>query len=146
MRTALWALLPIAAPTAVVAAPPGPPPTLSGIKPPPPAWAETARGPRWLGYSTFCWRTGCADFILPRCGDRRHTPTIYVRHGESVRFHLGFTPSAVTVRYVGKRRVRLATSRQPSWAPPTTGAFWLAARGRDGGASYAACLRFLRSR
>jgi hypothetical protein len=145
MRTALLALLPLAASAAAVAAPPGPRPTVSGIKPPP-AWAETARGPRWLDYSTFCWSTGCADFILPRCGDRRHTPTIYVRHGGSVRFHLGFTPSVVTVRYVGKLRVRLATSRQPSWAPPMSGAFWLAARSRNGGASYAACLRFLGSR
>ena len=71
----------------------GPAPTAGNLRTPPPAWVETARGSRWLGYSSFCWASGCADYTRPRCGDG-HTPTLRLRSGERVIFHLGFAPRA----------------------------------------------------
>ena len=41
---------------APLAGPPGKPPSAPGVdRSPPPAWVQTARGARWLGYSSFCW-------------------------------------------------------------------------------------------
>ena len=129
--------------SAAAAAPPSPPPIVSGTKPPPAAWIETTQGSLWLGYSSFCWRASCADFILPSCVDRSHTPTILVRRGERVRFHLGLAPRKVEVMYVGKSSTRLATSRLPSRRVTGSGVFRLSVRGRYGDASYVGCLRFV---
>jgi hypothetical protein len=121
-------------------------PRTRSIKGPPPAWVETSRGSRWLGYSSFCWRTTCAHFIPPRCGER-HTPTLRLRRGETIRFHLGFTPTAVGVSVFDPstppERHDLEPSRIPSWRVERAGAFSLFARAaKDGDASYVACVRF----
>ncbi len=126
------------------AAPPrDPPPTLEKLKEPPPAWVETSRGSRWLGYSSFCWGTTCADFVPPRCGDERHTPTLRLRRGEGVRFHLGFSPSDVGLRGPDRRQHRFGTTRTPEWRFTNVGTFSLFARSKSrGDASYVACVRF----
>jgi hypothetical protein len=120
-------------------------PRTRSIKGPPPAWVETSRGSRWLGYSSFCWGTTCADFIPPRCGER-HTPTLRVPRGETIRFHLGFTPTDAAVTVFGpstpRERHHLEPSRTPSWRVETAGAFSLFARIKGGDASYVACVRF----
>jgi hypothetical protein len=78
------------------------PPERSGG--PPPAWIETQAGNQWLGYSTFCWtrhtgkgETGiCADAITPTC-DQSQVPHVFVEEGETVRAHLGFTPTEASL-------------------------------------------------
>jgi hypothetical protein len=122
-----------------------PAPQAGRLKPPPPAWVESSRGSRWLGYSSFCWGTTCADFIAPRCGDERHTPTLRLRSGERIRFHLAFTPTELGLTFFGPnhqvRQHRLPLSRTPSWHIARAGTFSLFARAKGGDASYVACVR-----
>ena len=79
--------------------PASPPPTVDGMEPPPPAWVELGRDAAWLGYSTFCWASGCADYVAPSCGDARHVPRLRVGRGDLVRVHLGFRAIEVRVSY-----------------------------------------------
>ena len=97
--------------------PPRPPPTPAG---PPPAWVGTAAGDRWLAYSSFCWsRAGgrgagtglCVDYAAPP--RRRDLPTIRLRTGELVRFHLGFRPRSVSLN-IGRRSIPLSNAAAPS--------------------------------
>jgi hypothetical protein len=104
---------------------------------PPPAWIETATGDRWLAFSSFCWKTTCVDFLPPEM--RPELPRLTVRRGESVRFHLGFVPRAVTVTAGGKT-ARLAARRIASWRAPKGGIVVVNARGTGGSASYVARL------
>lgn len=131
-------------------APPNPPKLPRPLQPgPPAAWAETKAESRWLGYSTFCWPdTGCADYGLGRCGDRRHSPLLHVRASESIRFHLGFEPKTVSLYLHGEPHARpltqvLDTSRTPKWRVTREGQFVLAAKAKSGDASYVGCLRFI---
>jgi hypothetical protein len=114
---------------------------------PPPAWADTKNGSRWLAYSSYCWSTDaahqCADIAQPPCADPR-TPEIELRQGERVHFHLGFDPSKVVVTGGGSSKT-LAAVRNPTWkARRRNGAMTLSTRARRGDAAYAACLRFAR--
>jgi len=127
------------------AAPEGPAPKL-GMDGPPPAWIETGSGSRWLAYSTYCWKTVCADYMPPRCGSR-HGPVIAVEPGERVTFHLGFEPQSVGLLYIDKngfqRPIRLEASRATTWQVTRPGAAWLsttADAGRD--ANYALCVDY----
>ena len=65
----------------------------SGKISPPPAWIETKGGNKWLGFSSYCWRSGnsgvCADALAPRCG-LKGIPDVTVSEGETVRAHLGY--------------------------------------------------------
>ena len=124
-----------------------PQPTLTDFSShPPAAWLETAAGSFWLGYSSFCWTTVCADFVAPSCDDPKHTPRITVRRGELVTAHLGFEPTELGLQYLSGTRIpraqdqrKLELSRSPSWRAERNGPFSLFAR-RDGGdASYVAC-------
>ena len=126
-----------------------PPPGGAHFKGPPPAWVETARGSRWLGYSSFCWKTTCADFAVARCGDERHTPTLRLRARELVRFHLGFPPSELALTFFARghrlQSRRLRPGRTASWRVDRAGVFTLFARVQGGGdASYVACVRLTR--
>ncbi|MGH7960567.1 MAG: hypothetical protein ACRERD_01920, partial [Candidatus Binatia bacterium] len=68
-----------------------PPPTVENVVDvPPPAWVDAESGSHWLAYSTYCWRSTCVDYVAP--GDRDDLPTIRVRQGEMIRFHLEFRP------------------------------------------------------
>jgi hypothetical protein len=125
--------------------PPNPPrpPTRPG---PPPAWAETTRGPVWLGYSSYCWkRSGCADYTNGECGTGsfNEPPPIRVEAGETIRIHFGFEPSSVSV----------AGSAGAHWLTGSSSVVWMGGTrptsllilrvfkiGR-GDASYVACLR-----
>ena len=113
---------------------------------PPPAWVETARGARWLGYSSFCWQATCADYAQPRCGDERHTPTLRLRARELVRFHLGFSPSELALTFFRRGRPlqprQLTPRSTASWRVDGGRVFTLFARVRGGAdASYVACVR-----
>jgi hypothetical protein len=127
-----------------VAGPPGKPPALKSVDDgPPPAWVRTARGERWLGYSSFCWARACVDYIPSRCGESR-TPTLHLARREIVQFHLGFAPSEVAILR-GRRAPpeRLKAVRDPTWRVRDEGAFTLFARAKSpgGDASYIACVR-----
>ena len=128
---------PVAAPRS--GAPTGPPPQLDGDAPPP-AWIETAAGGHWLAYGSYCWGSTCADYS--GSGERDDVPTIAVREGEPVTFHLGFEPRHLSVGPEGGEEPssRLRPRRTAQWSPAAEGAFWLfvrAAPGEDGAdASY----------
>ena len=137
------------------AAPPTEPaPELDGHLPdgPPPAWLETAAGSFWLGYASYCWDKGCADFIGPSCDDPKHTPKITVRRGETVTAHLGFEPTelALTLPPAATRGPaspadadqKLRPTATPSWRVEQGGPVSLFARANVQGrsASYVACL------
>jgi uncharacterized cupredoxin-like copper-binding protein len=129
--------------TTTAAKPPaGAPPTALSWAPPP-AWVETALGSRWLGYSSFCWVSGCADYAQPRCDDG-HTPTLLLGKGELVIFHLGFAPKDVSLlSFSANRRDELAPARTVAWRVTDAGAISLFARAETGGdASYVACVVF----
>ena len=127
-----------------VTGPPGKPPSARGVESgPPPAWVQTARGGRWLGYSSFCWADLCADYWGARCG-HRDTPTVHLTRGEVIRFHLGFAPSEIAVLR-GPRSLPepLKLVRNPTWRVNAAGATTLFVRAKKGGgASYTACFRF----
>jgi hypothetical protein len=120
-----------------------PPPTL-GANGPPAAWIETEAGAFWLGYSTYCWKTVCADYMAPSCRGEAAVPDIAVRSGEEVRFHLGFEPNTVVLTFFGTsvEQEELSASATPVWRVQRDGAIavFSTADGRD--ASYVACLRF----
>lgn len=136
VRVALVALL-IAAP--VAATPPtATPPKVSGAgtAPPPPAWVELPGAPsRWLAYGSFCWKTGCVDFLPPQM--RPDLPRARARVGSTVTFHLGFRPSKLRVEAVGAGRAwTLRPVRTSSWRVARLGVVSLTAKGPGGSASY----------
>jgi hypothetical protein len=108
---------------------------------PPAAWLETKAGRSWLGFSSFCWKqaTGglCADGAAPTCG-QQGVPDVNLRSGETVRAHLGYTPSDASVdNAVAELRGRTVT-----WRVTEAGPFVLFTKDRDRDASYVACARF----
>jgi hypothetical protein len=143
-----------AGPTSPAASQPHPPstprPTLTGFSSrPPAAWLETDTGSFWLGYSSYCWTTVCADFVAPSCDDAEHTPKITVRRDELVTAHLGFEPTELGLQYLSGSQAptardqrTLELNRSPSWHAERDGAFSLFARTKGGDASYVACFEF----
>jgi hypothetical protein len=116
---------------------------------PPAAWLQTETGSFWLGYSSYCWTTVCADFVAPSCDDPEHTPKITVRRNEVVTAHLGFKPTELGLQYLSGSRAptardqrALELSTSPSWHAERDGAFSLFARTKSGDASYVACFEF----
>jgi hypothetical protein len=126
-------------------APPGPPPVLRGATDgPPPAYVATTRGSTWLSFSSYCWKSTCADFIPATCTDRG-IPKLYLRRGEVIHFHLGFKPKEVWIGF--KRSTQsLPAARTSTWRVRRSGFFGLGARVRVGSANYSAsysgCIRF----
>jgi hypothetical protein len=130
---------------ASAARPPGPAPRVKGVKDgPPPAWVETSSGAKWLAFSSYCWKTTCADFIPQHCEDKG-TPTILVNRGETVRFHLGFRPKSATVSFARGKPKPLRARSATSWRVTQGGFFSLMVYVRVGeanfDASYIGCIR-----
>ncbi len=130
----------------VVDQPPGSPPTHARSAPPP-AWAETEHDSHWLAYSNYCWSASgsaqCGDFVAPSCADRR-IPKMALQQGETIRFHLGFDPTKVSVTEGGSSET-LPPGRDPIVrARGTNGAMTLFVHAPGGSATYAACLQFMR--
>jgi hypothetical protein len=118
-------------------------PPAAGEQAPPPAWLETESGPRWLGYSTFCWKNLCADAAAPRC-DSEWVPSIPVRRGERVRYHLGFEPQGDvamnTFEAASPRSGTVGSGREGAWTVEDEGPFAIFAYAQAGGdASYVGC-------
>jgi hypothetical protein len=115
----------------------------AGLDGPPPAWLETDHGSFWLGFSSFCWKSGCADYVAPSCDDARHVPRIIVDRNEFVTAHFGFEPREVSFSYVSGPGARLPPSEEPVLRVEFEGAVVLFAAANGGGdASYAACFEF----
>jgi hypothetical protein len=117
--------------------PPGPLPKRGSR--PPPAWLEKPGTDRWLAYSSYCWTSGgtgmCADFIAPQL--RTDLPRIRVTRGTSVRFHLGFRPTSLTLARIGGRIWRLPAAAVPPWRSAGRGVYLLQAYVLGGDAGYA---------
>ena len=132
----------VLAPTALAWAgrPAGPPPKPPNPGAPPPAWIETQARSAWLAYGSYCWRTACVDMIPS--DSRPDLPTFAVKRGTTLRVHLGFAATSITVS-LGARTIRPtldATKRIASWRAVRGGILTVSARG-TGGASYVARLR-----
>ncbi len=123
---------------AAVAAPTADPPD-AGSEAPPAAWVDTPAGDRWLGYSTYCWTTMCADYINPEM--RKDLPKIVVKRGQVVRFELGFAPKTLSLQ-VGTRTYQLKPKQSAAWrVKGKGGVLVLFATAEGGDASYVAKLR-----
>jgi hypothetical protein len=109
---------------------------------PPPAWIETKAGTLWLGFSSSCWSYPlgnarahtCADFIAPECG-HKGVPDVRVNRGDTVRAHLGFTPTEASV---GSAEEKLE-GRVLEWPIERAGVFSLFAKKNGDDASYVGC-------
>jgi hypothetical protein len=142
---------PTAKATQVTAGGPSEPPPKLDIDGPPPAWVHTGDDAVWLAYSTYCWKTACADYVETRCGERR-IPTVVVQPGETVLFHLDFNPKSVSLvldgpenhsEGVGAAHAPLAAARTVEWKAYRDGPVTLVAiPSGSGDASYVVCFRF----
>jgi hypothetical protein len=107
---------------------------------PPPAWIESRARSWWLAYSSYCWKTTCADFIPPQ--NRQDLPVLSVRRGAPLRLHLRFTPSRLSVAIgLGDNAFerRLKSTRVNLFVPPRGGLLFVSAQRTGGGdASYVA--------
>lgn len=140
VRLALVALL-VAAPAAT-SPPASAPPQVSGAgTAPPPAWIELPDTPsRWLAYGSYCWRTGCVDFLPPQM--RPDLPRARARVGSTVRFHVGFKPSLLRLELVDSGRTyTLRPARSSAWRVARLGTISLRAKGPPGTVTYVLRIR-----
>jgi hypothetical protein len=126
------------------------PPRRPSTPAPPPAWVHTPQGSRWLAYGSYCWSAhghgACADMVGPEL--RHDVPTLVVRSGDPVRFHLAFTAPSADV-YLGhgaksvlrRRATRLVAWRAPSGRGDRVVMLEVGAPAAGGSASYLALLR-----
>jgi hypothetical protein len=133
------AVLVTALAASAAAAPPRPPPKVGGAPgDPPPAWIEAGGVQKWLAFSSFCWKTTCADFIAPAM--RTDVPSLSVRRGQATTIHFPFLPKRVTVSPVTKngagKSVRLAAARTVMWRPKAGGLAVISVDAAPGDASY----------
>lgn len=120
-------------------APTEPPPDESGPNDPPPAWFESSAGKVWLGYGSYCWASLCVDKVQASCDDAS-TPTAQATQGETVRFHLRFRPTEVTLAVEDRQPQRLPNRRTIPWGADASGLMQLFVRTRGGDVTYVACL------
>ena len=129
---------------AVAATWPGPPKTAPPkLKQPgpPAAWIETSTRARWLAYSTYCWKTTCADFLPP--ASRTDLPVVRAQRDGSVRIHFSFLPRDARVTLISAhagKRFTLKAARVVEWKPPSGGLAVIEVHAIGGSASYAARL------
>lgn len=134
------AALPAGAAGAWAGRPPAAPPVPAQASGPPPAWLDTSTTAAWFDYGSYCWRTGCADYIPP--AQRPGLREISLAKNAVVRMHFGFAPKSVIVRFVSSRKaVRLPPSRVVTWTVKAAGVISVEVRGAGGSASYVIRLR-----
>jgi hypothetical protein len=120
---------------------PAPKPAQAGG--PPPAWAETQTKAVWLSYGSYCWRTGCADYLPPT--QRDGVPQLAAARGTQIRVHLGFVPSRLVLRFLPSNKVvRLAPRRIAAWRSGVGGVVSVEAKAPGGSASYVLRIRLRR--
>lgn len=130
------------APPALAASWPGrptaKPPTLQQPGPPP-AWIETHARSSWLAYSSYCWKTTCADYLPP--ASRSDLPRVRLTRGASVRIHFAFLPRDARVTLISAhagKRVELDKARIVEWKPSASGVAVIEVHAAAGSASYVA--------
>ena len=138
----LLAALAVAVPAALAwpGRPTKPPPKPPNAGGPPPAWIETQAKSAWLAYGSYCWKTACVDMIPPQ--SRPDLPAFGVKGGSTVRVHLGYRATSVTVS-LDRRVVRATldpTRRVVSWRVVRGGLLTVFARAA-GDVSYVTRLR-----
>lgn len=135
------------------------PPEAPSGSAPPAAWIEANGESHWLGYSTHCWtpdpengvgRAICADYVTPGCRGINAAPRIALRRGTRARLHLGFpvTEPVELVVFHGAavgggapiHEETLAKSSDPEWTVNHAGPLMFSAKGKQGDASYVACV------
>lgn len=145
MARLVLSLLPLAVgvmPLAAAGPPAGPPPRATDPAPPP-GWLETGTTRRWLAYGSYCWSTVCADMVPPSL--RHDIPTIAVRVGARLRFHLGFAPTKLElVRGLATTPLRAASAVTFRVRARGTYVLLLSARATSGDASYLVRIRVAR--
>jgi hypothetical protein len=123
--------------------PPTPPPRPAHAGGPAPAWAETQRKAVWLAFGSYCWRTGCADYIPPT--QREGVPTLTAARGTAICLHLGFVPSTLQLRFLlSNKVVRLAPRRIVTWRAGLGGLVSVEVKAAVGDASYVLRIRLRR--
>lgn len=126
--TMIAAMMPIGTAAAL---PPGDPPNIlppGGLDAPPAAWIETAHGDHWLSPTDWQWCPPERGGLCTMAPLASLTPTGFcqlqvfgyqeeaaVSVGESVRFHLAFTPDKATIA-LGGLIAPLTPARDLSWA------------------------------
>ena len=106
---------------------------------PPPAWIETHTRSSWLAYSSYCWKTTCADFLPP--ASRTDLPRVRLTRGASVRIHFAFLPRDARVTLISAhaaKRVSLKRARIVEWKPSAPGVAVIETHAAAGSASYTA--------
>jgi hypothetical protein len=106
---------------------------------PPPAWIETRTKSTWLAYSSYCWKTTCADFLPP--ASRTDLPIVRVVRGAAVRIHFAFVPRDARVTLISAhagKRTTLQAARIATWRPSASGVAVVETHAAAGSASYAA--------
>lgn len=124
---------------AVGARPPGKAPRVRGVTvAPPPAWAEAGSRARWLAFGSYCWSTACVDMLPP--ANRPDLPVLRLSAQGSVRIHLAFRPSSLSVRIVRGAKLgpllKLPARAVVDWHPVQAGLAIIEARGPHGSTSY----------
>jgi hypothetical protein len=142
---ALVALVLATSVSAFAATWPGPPaarpPKLSQSGPPP-AWIETHAKSSWLAYSSYCWKTTCADYVPPQ--SRTDLPVVVVTRGRTVRVHFAVALTQVHVTTFVRTKLKHATLRRGrtvNWTPTIAGVVSFDVRAVSGSASYVARVR-----
>lgn len=125
------------------AGPPGEPPATEEGGPPP-AWIETSSGSAWMAYGSYCWTNVCVDVLHFTCDDTS-VPSLEVRPGDPIRFHLAFAPDEadLTLGAPSSRPevVSVTPARVIEWQGEYDGHLLLFATSEEGDVSYQACVR-----
>lgn len=140
---ALYVLLAAATATAAVAwagRPSSPPPKPAQASGPPPAWIESASRSGWLDFGSYCWRTGCADYLPP--ATRPGLRNLKAPLGSTLRIHLAFKPKTLAARVLPARRFStLKPGESVIWPVRKLGVLEVEAHGAEGSATYVIALR-----
>jgi hypothetical protein len=116
------------------------PPLAAGVDSgPPPAYVETPSGAEWMAYGSYCWGGTCADVVPPEM--REDIPTLAVREGDRITFHLDFDPSELTLSFEDGEAIPVPTEREVSWPVTRGGVLNLFAREGNPGGDVAYVLR-----
>ena len=120
--------------------PPTQPPMPAQRGGPPPAWLESSTHSGWFDFGGYCWKTGCADYLPPR--QRPGLRELRTKVGETLRIHLGFSPSMVSARMIGaKRTTSLRAAAVTRYRVRALGILDLSAKAGAGTVSYVIRLR-----
>lgn len=107
---------------------------------PPAAWLESATRSSWLDFGSYCWRTGCADYLPP--AQRPGLRVFKTRIGAKLRIHLAYLPKTVSLRVLPAKTLTPATAaRTLGFTVRKLGILEVQVKAAPGSASYLIELR-----